>query len=74
MTVFFESKGAGWAQEHIRPLCMKLTEEPLKAEKIENLNPDCIFLNLESLCKKCNKCAIRAIIEQKGKENKIESK
>jgi len=72
MMVFFESKGADWVQEHIRPLCIRTKEESLATGEITTLNPDCIFLNLGNLCKKCPKCAIREIIQ--GKENKSESK
>jgi len=74
VTVFRESKGADWTREHIRPLCMRLKEKSLKAKEIASFNPDCIFLNLEKLCKKCPQCVIRKIIEGKGDEDKSEGK
>ncbi len=60
--MFFKSKGASWAQEHIRPLCMSIKEKPLTSDVV--VNGDCIFLNLHNLCKKCSICAVRNIIKE----------
>ncbi|MDD4803886.1 MAG: hypothetical protein PHN69_01815 [Candidatus Pacebacteria bacterium] len=60
MVVFFESEGAKWASEHIKPLCVKLEEKPLDSGVITN--PDCIFLNLGKLCNRCAECCIKEIL------------
>ena len=60
MTVFFENKGADWAVEHIRPLCVKLEEIPLTTETVGESS--CVFLNLSQVCKKCPECAIQKLL------------
>lgn len=61
METFFESKGVGWAQEHIRPLCMKLEEVPVTIETVGESS--CVFLNLSQVCRKCPECAIQKLLK-----------
>lgn len=61
MVTFAESKGANWAKEHIRPLCMKLEEVPITTETIGESS--CVFLNLSQVCKKCSECVIQKLLK-----------
>ncbi|MFA5934282.1 MAG: hypothetical protein WC827_00115 [Candidatus Paceibacterota bacterium] len=61
MEVFFESKGANWAVQHIRPLCVKLQETPLTTETVGESS--CVFLNLSQVCKKCSECAMKKLLK-----------
>ena len=61
MEVFFENKGADWAVNHIRPLCVRLEEVPLTTEIVGESS--CVFLNLSQVCKKCSKCTMKRLLK-----------
>jgi len=50
---FLERRGGDWFRENLRPKFIRIKQRP-----ISGVGPECFFMDINKLCKKCSLCKI----------------